>query len=259
MSQSFQLIDVAPKVRMSTNRRVIYFLVVLLIVLPILTGVLVWHFMPKCDKDDSRAGQLKLTTEAPAHTDTSTHSDTLGTTTVPFEDGPWKDLRLPRTVIPVHYVITLYPDFYGDNAWFYGNETVEIDIKEETKHILIHVNFLNITSTRLEDDDGNSLDIHRTFEYKPNQFLVVETTSPIPANKTVYLHIQFDGSLTRSIVGLYKSVYTNSLTKEKRYSSKTYFRRPLKKNTKLGFKTNHRLMQVKSIAECSKWSILQYF
>ena len=33
----------------------------------------------------------------------------------------------------------------------------------------------------------------------------------------------------------------------------------LKENPKLVFKTNYRLMQVKSIAECSKGSILQYF
>ena len=31
------------------------------------------------------------------------------------------------------------------------------------------------------------------------------------------------------------------------------------KERKLVFKTNYPLMQVKSIAECSKWSILQYF
>ena len=41
--------------------------------------------------------------------------------------------------------------------------------------------------------------------------------------------------------------------------SKTCFKQPLKKRTKLVFKTNYRLMQVKSIAECSKGSVLQYF
>ena len=40
--------------------------------------------------------------------------------------------------------------------------------------------------------------------------------------------------------------------------SKTCLKRPLKKKTKLVFKTDFRLMQVKSIAECSPWSILQY-
>ena len=41
--------------------------------------------------------------------------------------------------------------------------------------------------------------------------------------------------------------------------SKTCVKLPLSKRSKLVFKTNYRLMQVKSIAECSNWSILQYF
>ena len=41
--------------------------------------------------------------------------------------------------------------------------------------------------------------------------------------------------------------------------SKTCLKRPLKKKTKTILMTNYRLMQVKSIAECSKWSILHYF
>ena len=41
--------------------------------------------------------------------------------------------------------------------------------------------------------------------------------------------------------------------------SKHCLKRPLSKRPIWGFKTNYRLMQVKSIAECSKGSILQYF
>ena len=40
--------------------------------------------------------------------------------------------------------------------------------------------------------------------------------------------------------------------------SKTCVKRPLSKDQKMLFKTNYCLMQVKSIAECSKGSILQY-
>ena len=40
---------------------------------------------------------------------------------------------------------------------------------------------------------------------------------------------------------------------------KSCLKRSLKKKTKLVFKTVYRLIQVKSIAECSKGSILQYF
>ena len=43
------------------------------------------------------------------------------------------------------------------------------------------------------------------------------------------------------------------------YDSKTYVKRPLSKRPQVFFKTIYRLMQVKSITECSNWSILQYF
>ena len=42
------------------------------------------------------------------------------------------------------------------------------------------------------------------------------------------------------------------------YYTKACVKQPLSKDQKLVFKINYRLMQVKSIAECSKWSILQY-
>ena len=41
--------------------------------------------------------------------------------------------------------------------------------------------------------------------------------------------------------------------------SKTCLKRPLKKNIKNAINTKYGLMQVKSIAECSKGSILQHF
>ena len=41
--------------------------------------------------------------------------------------------------------------------------------------------------------------------------------------------------------------------------SKTCVKRPLSKRPIIVFKADYRLMQVKSIAECSLWSILQYF
>ena len=46
---------------------------------------------------------------------------------------------------------------------------------------------------------------------------------------------------------------------QKKICSKTCLKRPLKKKTKMVFKTENRLMLVKSIAECSNGSILQYF
>lgn len=211
MTQSFELFDPNRKGAMSFNKRILYMLVALLVVLLVLTGLLIWKFTQKCDEDHSNTAHLEMTTQP-----TDQPSTPAWTTAVPFEDGPWKDLRLPRSVIPVHYDIMLYPDFYGDKGWFYGNETIEIDIREPANHILVHVNYLNITKTSLEDSNGNSIEINRTFEFKPNQFLVIETKEALQVNQSVKLSISFDGSLSRDIVGFYKSVYLNSQTKEMR-------------------------------------------
>ena len=43
------------------------------------------------------------------------------------------------------------------------------------------------------------------------------------------------------------------------YCSATFVKRPLSKRPNMVFKTDFRLMQVKSIAECFQMSILQYF
>ena len=48
-------------------------------------------------------------------------------------------------------------------------------------------------------------------------------------------------------------------TFNKRRYSETCVEWPPSKRQKMDFKTNHHLMQVKSIAECCPWSILQYF
>lgn len=57
---------------------------------------------------------------------------------------PWKNLHLPSYTIPRHYDLTLYPDFYGSNDQFYGNITMEIDIKQATYYLLVHYKYLNM-------------------------------------------------------------------------------------------------------------------
>ena len=195
------------------NKRLVYFLVFLVIVLPVITGILVWQLLPDCNGDDSDAG---------AHVNNLNQQATLDVVTVttttsdPFGAGPWRNLRLPKFVIPIHYDIVLFPDFYGNNSWFYGNETVEIFIAKETNTILIHAHLLNITSTRLTKDDGDDVVLKQTFQHEKNQFWVVETVDNLQANTTVFLYLSFNGDMGKAIVGLYKSTYYNSVTRQYR-------------------------------------------
>ena len=57
--------------------------------------------------------------------------------------------------------------------------------------------------------------VKRAFEYEPNEFWVVQTGRPLSAGNYT-LSLAFAGNLTRSITGLYRSVYTNGDTGQKR-------------------------------------------
>ena len=52
------------------------------------------------------------------------------------DEEPWLDIRLSRHILPVHYDLTLFPDFYQpdrDYAPFYGNVSILINLS------LIHI------------------------------------------------------------------------------------------------------------------------
>lgn len=211
-----QRLDMDSGVKKGTNKRLVYFLVLLVIAVPVVVGILVWQLTDKtCENklpsvngdSDANTGNKQTTTSAPTQTTTPGFSET----------EPWKNLRLPRYVMPIRYKITLFPDIYNGNAWFYGNESVEIAIYKDTKYILIHQHFLNITNTSLRRKNGNNdIAIKKPFYYELNQFWVIETQDMLLNGSTVVLDLTFDGSLSRAIVGFYKSKYVNSLTNETR-------------------------------------------
>lgn len=76
----------------------------------------------------------------------NTNEHSTNTTTKPFLPGtaPWENLYLPSYTVPKHYDLTLHPDFYEDNAKFYGNVTIEIDVKQATWHLLVHIKKLDV-------------------------------------------------------------------------------------------------------------------
>ncbi|WAQ96439.1 AMPE-like protein [Mya arenaria] len=213
---------------MAANKRLVYFLAFLVIVLPVITGILVWKLLPQCDEgaENGSAGKVQQPTTTPLADGKSTAnpgSASKTTTVDPHGDGPWHNLRLPSSVRPVHYELSLFPDFYDDESTFYGNVSIEIRVTEETRVLMVHVLYLNISSTRVVDAFSRNVAIKRTFEYHPNQFWVIETVTAIPANSSVQLQIAFSGSLKRSIVGFYKSTYMNDITKKSSSIATTKF------------------------------------
>ena len=79
-------------------------------------------------------------------------------------DQPWLNARLPSHILPLHYDLTIFPDFYQpdqNGGRFYGNVSILVNVTSRAiKHLLVHAKGLTIhrTTVRLHqpaspDDD----------------------------------------------------------------------------------------------------------
>lgn len=93
----------------------------------------------------------------------------------------------------------------------------QLHVNKPTRYILLHIHttYINITGTSLLDNStGEQIGISRAFYYAPNEFFVIEADRQV--HSAAKLELSFMGSLTKAIVGIYKSTYYNTLTNEYR-------------------------------------------
>ena len=80
-------------------------------------------------------------------------TDGIQTTTEepPGEPGPWQDGFLPEHTIPLHYNLSLFPDFYYDGNTYTGKVDIDILVTKATQYLILHYKMMNITSTSVID------------------------------------------------------------------------------------------------------------
>ena len=55
------------------------------------------------------------------------------------EKEPWKNFRLPESILPRHYSITLKPDVVNDIS--YGEEIITVEVVKQTNFVIIPISF----------------------------------------------------------------------------------------------------------------------
>ncbi|NWV74747.1 AMPN Aminopeptidase, partial [Dasyornis broadbenti] len=154
------------------------------------------------------------TTTNTTNTPTTPTTTTTATTTAP--NNPWNQWRLPGTLKPESYVVSLQPFLKPDanNMYiFKGNSSVIFICVEATDLILIHSNKLNYTmqgsfhATLQAEGSGSAPAISRTWLEIPTQYLVVQLASPLEQGQRYRLSSSFTGELADDLAGFYRSEY----------------------------------------------------
>jgi hypothetical protein len=125
---------------------------------------------------------------------------------------PWSEIRLTRAVIPSQYNLKLKVDL--TNFVFGGSVDIKVNCDEATKHVVVHVNDLNITKSLVsitEWETGRSIEIRKQIPAPINQFYVLELSSDLRPGTTYRIRFgNFSGTLQDNLRGLYRSHYETS-------------------------------------------------
>ncbi|XP_026540484.1 aminopeptidase N isoform X1 [Notechis scutatus] len=155
------------------------------------------------------AGATRATTAGATGATTASAKSTI--TTKPLE--PWDHFRLPKTLMPTFYNISLQPFLTEITPnIFKGRSTVEFQCKEPTDLILIHSKKLNYTLqdtflASLKGIDAVAPAIERTWLEEKTEYLVVKLREKLQQDKSYLLHTMFTGELADDLAGFYRSTY----------------------------------------------------
>ncbi len=126
------------------------------------------------------------------------------------------DYRLPRTVVPSRYDITLAPDL--ERLTFEGSETVTVDVIEPVDEIVLNAVALDIGEVTLSPvSGGEAIQARVTVDPATERatLRLERTATPGPWE----LHASFRGALDAELVGFYRSTYTDTDGNEKTIAS----------------------------------------
>ena len=110
--------------------------------------------------------------------------------------------RLPTTVVPSSYKLSLDPDIAAQK--FSGEETITVMVQQPTREIVLNSLGLEISlAEALPGLDMPSLPAQVTYD-QPNEMARLTFAKPVPKG-IIGLHLKFSGKLTAGLRGLYLS------------------------------------------------------
>ena len=137
------------------------------------------------------------------------------------EPYPWKSIRLPDFVRPVHYDLFMHPNL----TTFLNKGSVEILITalDNVNFIVLNVKELNLTDFYLTKASYSQIKIRRHLIYEPFEQLYIELDEHLEKAHNYTLKIDFSKILEEKLEGFYLSSYTDFASNRKKYLATTHF------------------------------------
>lgn len=130
---------------------------------------------------------------------------------------PWDYYRLPSSLLPLSYNVTLWPRLEPDEDGVYifsGRSLVVFTCVEDTDLVIVHSNKLNLTTFSghhamlLGLDGAHPPAVQSSWLVERTQFLVLQLQGRLSAGASYILYTEFRGELADDLQGLYRSEYT---------------------------------------------------
>ncbi|XP_071369656.1 aminopeptidase N-like [Centroberyx affinis] len=151
----------------------------------------------------------------------STTSFSSTTPSTPKE--PWERYRLPDSLSPVSYNVTLWPRLEPDAGGLYvfsGRSAVVFRCEKETDLILIHSIKLNLTTFQGHHAKLSGLDgavapgIQKSWLVVKTEYLVLQLNGRLAIGRSYVLYTEFQGELADDLEGFYRSEYMDDGVKK---------------------------------------------
>uniref|UniRef100_A0A673I978 Aminopeptidase n=1 Tax=Sinocyclocheilus rhinocerous TaxID=307959 RepID=A0A673I978_9TELE len=147
-----------------------------------------------------------------------TDAATSAPTTAPSNE-PWDQWRLPQTLSPQTYNVTLWPRLKPDPTGLYiftGMSSVVFRCVEKTNLILIHSNKLNMTKQPTLTALGSkpAPTIESIVMHTKTQYMAIHLKDELAAGESYELYTEFVGELADDLGGFYRSEYNETGVKK---------------------------------------------
>ncbi|XP_058660044.1 glutamyl aminopeptidase isoform X2 [Ammospiza nelsoni] len=128
------------------------------------------------------------------------------------DTGDWREFRLPTYVKPVHYDLEIKPEMEQDT--YSGTVSISIFLEKPTSSLWLHLRDTKVTEIpTLRKSSGQQIALNDCFEYKPQEYIVMKAAAELPVtgeNDPYVLTLKFQGWLNGSLVGFYRTTYTEN-------------------------------------------------